>query len=189
VRPQRDINAIGGSAEDYREGRQPWPRSPSVRSPQNLWMDLSVAQILATVADSDSSGDLGWVARDLARSASRPIRMSSGSIRFASKQFEFNSLRQRAFSFRDSPFNCGKNAHLAVISHPRSTGELRWSGSKCEFWKFLSVPTLAQQVNTKKSYCEAGENAFGFDRPCATRVACSSNGDRATVIIVARASA
>src|ERR1700730_17964559 len=84
VRPQRDIDAIAGSAEDYREGRQPWPRSPSVRSAQNLWMDLSVAQILATVADSDSSGDLGWVARDLACSASKAIRMSSGSIRFAS---------------------------------------------------------------------------------------------------------
>jgi hypothetical protein len=40
-----------------------------------------VAQILATVADSDSFGDAGCIARGLARSASRPIRMSSGSIR------------------------------------------------------------------------------------------------------------
>jgi hypothetical protein len=36
-------------------------------------MDLSVAQILAKVADSDSSGDAGCVARDLARSASKPV--------------------------------------------------------------------------------------------------------------------
>src|SRR5216683_828666 len=84
VLPQQDINAIAVRAEDCRERRQPWPRSPNVRSAQNLWMDLSVAQILATVADSDSFGDAGCIARDLARSASRPIRMSSGSIRFAS---------------------------------------------------------------------------------------------------------
>src|SRR5713101_4456409 len=77
---ERDIKADSGSAEDYREGRQPWPRSPNVRSAQNLWMDLSVAQILATVADSDSSGDAGCIAGDLARSASKPIRMSSGWI-------------------------------------------------------------------------------------------------------------
>src|SRR5712692_7506238 len=74
VRPERDIKADSGSAEDYREGRQPWPRSPNGWSAQNLWMDLSVAQILATVADSDSSGDAGCIARDLARSASKPIR-------------------------------------------------------------------------------------------------------------------
>ncbi len=73
VRSEQDINAIAGSAEDCREGKQPWPRSPNVRSAQNLWMDLSVAQILAAVADSDSSGDAGCVARDLARSASKPV--------------------------------------------------------------------------------------------------------------------
>jgi hypothetical protein len=35
-------------------------RSPNVRSAQNLWLDLSVAQILAKVADSGSSGD-SWL--------------------------------------------------------------------------------------------------------------------------------
>src|SRR6266851_7223050 len=80
VLPQQDIKAIAVRAEDGREGKQPWPRAPNVRSAQNLWLDLSVAQILATVADCDSFGDAGCIARDLARSASRPIRMSSGSI-------------------------------------------------------------------------------------------------------------
>ncbi len=43
-----------------------------------FWLDLSVAQILATVADSDYSGDTRCIARDLARFASKPIRMNSG---------------------------------------------------------------------------------------------------------------
>ena len=33
--------------------------------------------------------------------------------------FESLSLRQRVFSFRCSPFNCGKNAHSAGIRHPQ----------------------------------------------------------------------
>ena len=64
-----------GSAGDYREGRQLWPRSPSVRSAQNLWLDLSVVQILATMTDSGFFGDAGCIASDLARSTSRPISL------------------------------------------------------------------------------------------------------------------
>ena len=51
-------------------------------------------------------------------------------------------LRQRVFSFRDSLICCVKNAHLAGIRHPRSTGELVSSGFKREFWRFLSVCTF-----------------------------------------------
>jgi hypothetical protein len=59
VRPEPKYQPDGGSVEDHREGRQPWVRSPNARSAQNLWMDLSVAQILAKVADSDSFRDAG----------------------------------------------------------------------------------------------------------------------------------
>jgi hypothetical protein len=40
------------------------------------------------------------------------------------REFEFISLRQRVFRFRDSLLLCVKKAHLAAISHSRSTGEL-----------------------------------------------------------------
>jgi hypothetical protein len=39
------------------------------------------------------------------------------------REFEFDSLRQRVFSFQGSLIGRVKNAHLAGIQHPRSTGE------------------------------------------------------------------
>ena len=58
------------------------------------------------------------------------------------REFEFTSLRQRVFSFRDSLLSALKNAHLAGIRHSKSTGEPVSSGFKREFWRFLSVRTL-----------------------------------------------
>ena len=58
------------------------------------------------------------------------------------RQFEFTSLRQPVFSFRDSLISRVKNAHLAGIRRSRSTRELVSSGFRREFWRFLSVCTL-----------------------------------------------
>ena len=49
-------------------------------SAQNVWIDLSVAQILAKVGDSDSSGDAGCLARDLACCASKHRRYTLRSV-------------------------------------------------------------------------------------------------------------
>jgi hypothetical protein len=51
-------------------------------------------------------------------------------------QFESHSLRQRVFSFRASLPLCLKNAYLAGMRHPRSTGEPVSSGSNASFQDF-----------------------------------------------------
>ena len=66
-------------------------------------------------------------------------------------QFEFTSLRQRVFTFRDSLPLRLKNAHLAGIRHPKSTGEPVSSGFKREFRRFLSVCTFGGGLSVKDS--------------------------------------
>jgi hypothetical protein len=50
-----------------------------------------------------------------------------------SRRFKSASLRRRVFSFRDSLLLCVKDAHLAGIRHPRSTGEPVSSGPNASF--------------------------------------------------------
>ena len=58
------------------------------------------------------------------------------------RQFESHPLRQRVLSFRDSLPLWLKNARLAGIRYPKSTGEPISSGFKRECWRFLSVCTF-----------------------------------------------
>jgi hypothetical protein len=79
-------------------------------------------------------------------------------------EFKFDLLRQRVFSFRDSLISCVKNAHLAGISEPKSTGELLWSGPNASFGDFsllaLSAVDLASRWawvrprTAERGYCD-----------------------------------
>jgi len=65
-----------------------------------------------------------------------PATAHSTSFQKVARQFEFNSLQQRVFSFRDSLLLWVKNAHLAGIRHPTSTGEPVSSVSNASFEDF-----------------------------------------------------
>ena len=90
------------------------------------------------------------------------FRMISGQSKVA-REFEFTLLRQRVFSFRDSLPLLLKNAHLAGIRHPKSTGEPVSSGFKREFRRFLSVCTFGGGLSVKDSafYFEQKKDAAG----------------------------